>query len=975
MQRLYTSLLVLTAGLGWAQDPVHRRFTTADGLPSNTVYPALQDRNGFVWFATDNGASRFDGVEFKNFTLRDGLGDLEVINLAEDSKGRIWFLPLNGHLSYYLNGKVYNAQHHPDLALLVASSGWQSFAEGPDGSLWFGGVRNDVARLDLDGENDHLWSWEGGEMSVLIGEDGTVMLDKSGTLLKYENDGWVELLKNERGNRNPMVFPAKVPGKGPLTFGPERMLELVGGTWREVVPAIPTDSKSQHGCWRDRTGAIWVRHSPSGLEAWQGTTKRLFFPTIAMNYAFVDAAGGRWFSTAREGVLYVEPANWQQDAIALAYPVVGGVRSLLISQQGDLWIGTNSGTIKKLNEDGSGRDHGDPYFGRVVDLVETESGSLYAATDRCVLHLTDQGAVPVLSTHPHLRNGTAAPEPIGSKDLTLDGRGGLWSAYFGLYHSSDPPRTTFVQQSNELSQERISALHRSSDGTLYAGVRDRLLRVLPHAREMIASGSELFGLRVTTFAEAPDGALLIGTMGRGVQLFDGHQVHRQWSTANGLPSDHVRRIRVHGDTLLVATDEGLAMGVYHPGEAVTWTIMDRSSGLQDERVNDAALYRGEVIIATGTGLVRGRIASGRPTWPVPFVYIAGAAMDGEELAERDQLTVPSGDVPVRVEFHAVAFAERQALQYEYRFWPNTTWSSSSVNTLEFKGLSPGEHVLHVRARMAGGDWSEPAALTLNIDVLWWKRPWFRVLLIVLAIALTLFLSRLRWRRHYRDQLAELRARIAVNNERSRIAADIHDDLGADLSRLFQLAQRSEHDPILRERAPLSEGLSNSIDKLDEIIWALDPRRDSLQSTVQFIEQQAREAAENASLAFRTDVQVPQHAVALGAAARRELMLIAQEAVRNVVEHARATTLRVDWNMTMDAVDLSISDDGIGFEKGTGTSLRNGLSNMQERAERIGADLSFAAKKGEGTTVKVRLPMPGIIRTDDAEEEDRSDISA
>ena len=139
MRSAITALVHLLVGIGTtaAQDPVHRRYTTADGLPTNTIYVALQDQAGFMWFGTDAGAVRFDGREFRVFGTEEGVSDVEVINLAEDSRGRIWFLTLNGRLSYYQKGQVHNARTDPELGLYQCASGWQSFAEDAEGLLWF----------------------------------------------------------------------------------------------------------------------------------------------------------------------------------------------------------------------------------------------------------------------------------------------------------------------------------------------------------------------------------------------------------------------------------------------------------------------------------------------------------------------------------------------------------------------------------------------------------------------------------------------------------------------------------------------------------------------------------------------------------------------------------------------------------------------------------------------------------------------
>ena len=143
----------LWAGGLLAQDPPYKAFTTDDGLPSNTVYDALQDRDGFMWFATDAGVCRFDGSRCERFTTDDGLTDHEVFGLFEDSHGRIWFLTMNGRPCYFHGGRIYNGSNHPEFNERHLTSGGHSMAEDSSGAIWMSGIGSD------------LFSWKPGRMT------------------------------------------------------------------------------------------------------------------------------------------------------------------------------------------------------------------------------------------------------------------------------------------------------------------------------------------------------------------------------------------------------------------------------------------------------------------------------------------------------------------------------------------------------------------------------------------------------------------------------------------------------------------------------------------------------------------------------------------------------------------------------------------------------------------------------------------
>jgi ligand-binding sensor domain-containing protein len=119
-------LLLLSFHLA-GQENNYIHYDTKDGLASSTVYWICQDKKGYIWFATDNGLSRFDGKKFTNYTTEDGLSDNEVLSIDTDSKGRVWIMPFNKTLCYYYEGKIYNVKNDSSLKQTDLSSfltGW-----------------------------------------------------------------------------------------------------------------------------------------------------------------------------------------------------------------------------------------------------------------------------------------------------------------------------------------------------------------------------------------------------------------------------------------------------------------------------------------------------------------------------------------------------------------------------------------------------------------------------------------------------------------------------------------------------------------------------------------------------------------------------------------------------------------------------------------------------------------------------------
>lgn len=138
------TLFLATAISPFAQNPLIKQYTIKDGLPTNTVYYAYQDNDKFIWFATNSGAVRFNGKEFRTFNMDDGLNDNVVIRIKQDNLGRIWFFNLNGTVNYYFNNTIYNNANSDILKSIHSNYQILSFFEDKDSTLYFYNSMYDV---------------------------------------------------------------------------------------------------------------------------------------------------------------------------------------------------------------------------------------------------------------------------------------------------------------------------------------------------------------------------------------------------------------------------------------------------------------------------------------------------------------------------------------------------------------------------------------------------------------------------------------------------------------------------------------------------------------------------------------------------------------------------------------------------------------------------------------------------------------
>ena len=220
-----------------------------------------------------------------------------------------------------------------------------------------------------------------------------------------------------------------------------------------------------------------------------------------------------------------------------------------------------------------------------------------------------------------------------------------------------------------------------------------------------------------------------------------------------------------------------------------------------------------------------------------------------------------------------------------------------------------------------------------------------------------------WRRDNKIMLL-LRRQTALDQERRRIASDVHDDLGAEISLVLGMARsagsRAQDAGERHRMQSIANGLNGVIDKIDEIIWTLDPKRDNLVATMDYIERWLTAFADGHGLAFRSEIVNPKKRVYLTADQRRGLLLMIKELARNIAEHAGAKQVSVTSAVAYGHLYVTVSDDGQGMLPGDAgvDKGRHGLKGLNARAAKLDGSVLHEANTPTGTKVRIDIPLPG-----------------
>jgi signal transduction histidine kinase len=331
-------------------------------------------------------------------------------------------------------------------------------------------------------------------------------------------------------------------------------------------------------------------------------------------------------------------------------------------------------------------------------------------------------------------------------------------------------------------------------------------------------------------------------------------------------------------------------------------------------------------------------------------------------------------------------ANPQGVNLEIQVGPRMFMARLAVGDYKLQDIPPGSRI-QVTGTCVGQGWRgrgagfESAELLMNsaadVQILqlppWWNARRIVALLVVLITVLLLSLTWVYQLRRKVDQRTaqlnqemrqrkEIELKHAAEQERSRIARDLHDDLGSSLTEISLLASvslpsvASPENGQPTERFGVIAGKARLlVNSLDVIVWAADPEEDEIQSFVDYLSGFAREFLMASGLACRFKIPIEFPPLTVDGRIRHGLLLAVKETLNNVVRHAQASEVEFGLNVVGNQIEISIEDDGRGFDVAT-VMRGNGLNNLQERLAGLGGTCEIASRSGAGTTVKILLPI-------------------
>jgi signal transduction histidine kinase len=315
---------------------------------------------------------------------------------------------------------------------------------------------------------------------------------------------------------------------------------------------------------------------------------------------------------------------------------------------------------------------------------------------------------------------------------------------------------------------------------------------------------------------------------------------------------------------------------------------------------------------------------------------------------------------ISVDFAALDYNDQKKIQYAYRINNNDWIKTGNQHSLSFSELSTGNHRLNVRSTNSEGVWlNNEIACLIIVHPAWWQTWWFKMGIGIIGIGIIGMVIKSYYRRKLENQKRLFEKQQAVEHERTRIATDMHDDMGAGLSRIKFLSEmigikKQQQEPIEEDINKIRTYSHDMIDKMGEIVWALNEKNDSLSDLLSYTRSYAVEYLSQNGIQSSVETSEKFPELFVSGEFRRNIYLTVKEALHNIVKHSQATNVSISVE-TNKRLSISIHDNGTGFDEKNIRPFSNGLTNMKKRIESLVGKLDI--KNTDGCTVTITVPLP------------------
>ena len=969
-------ITLFTSGNHYAQNTLPFNFTITNftegkGLPQNSVNDIDQTKDGYIWIATNGGLARFNGKSFKVFNKFNSpeLASDRILDLFSDDEDRLWISSIEG-LSYYYKGEfkkftendgfkiISSLEVNQDKKGTIWILTFPGFYQFQNGKFYKREITDDknLRSRAMAGEADFFVPFRNNIYAVI---DNKAVLCKQ--LGNYPDIQILDIVENPKGS----LWIATTSN---------RLINIENEIITEYKLEKGIEVNYLDDLFVDSEKKLWIGNSYGLTVLANNNFYKISvndgLPDSQIRRLFQDREGNYWVGTKTEGITRISRSNFsnfsQSDGLLNSQ-----ILSLDLRKNGNLLIGTNGGGIYELQDDRIKYSSLNKYFDQkyIWSIFEDSQNRIWSNKNG-LNYVKDNTKFFVKDSHEYdLFNIWAFYE---SKD------GAVWIGYqFGLLKYFNNKLTNY-SEAEGLTETDVRCISEDITGNIWIGTVNGLFKT---TQDTIIHYDSIQGLRNEYFRaiyQDKEGIMWFGTYGGGLLRFKDNKFFI-FSTENGM-SDNVISHIIEDDNgyFWMGSNRGIQrvsrneLNDFADGKTKSFFIYtyDKSDGMISAETNGGFQpsavkdNKGNIYFPTINGIAIAHTNDIVKNEIIPPVHIGEVYVNGKERNISDlQLHYDSTSVEIYFDILSYTMPNKNRAKFIMEGHDKVWNDVGDLRYARYTNLPPGKYTFKVIGSNSDNVWNEQAA-TISITVLppFWMTWWFRIITVtiflsILPIVYYRRISALKLKEQMQRDFSE-RLIDSQEQERLRIAQELHDSLGQDLlliknRAVLGIKNLDGESKAKKQFEYISDSAASALSRVRQISHNLRPPeldRLGLTETMRSIisEIESADFIKTNSELSNIDGTIPKEK-------EINLIRILQEAVSNILKHSAATEINFTMTKTKDIILLLIKDNGKGFNiENSNKGL--GLMSMKERADILGGTVEIESKPGKGTCLKIKIQV-------------------
>ena len=702
-----------------AQDPhpAFKQYDVEDGLASSKVYQVKQDSKGYMWFATDNGVSRFNGYEFEHFSVSDGLLDNTVFEIVEDKKGRVWFLTLTNKLFYFDHQQMHLYKYNKLIDEIEGEYVKTSFCVAENGSIFLGLFGYGIIEITEHGNLKRIFKLDTLQPTVSVIEPVFGSLVYANNPFSGEKNSIRYDTRFLKGKHcvSPGIFNIQPTTRfirlknNKVLFSCENRLYLVDDLTKYHIEKF---NERINWIYEDKEHDLWIGTYLGGvyhIENGDFEHKKNYLNGLNVTGVTQDDQEGFWFTTEGNSVYYTPSKK------ILTYDQVSGLKdtriTCLTSDTEGIYLGLPRPLIHKITSSGTIKSYECPAgHNAIISLdYDYKTSRLWFSGNSISGFMTNDKKFSsyLISFSRVLRESDTS--------FWFTNSNGLHKL---LIHGKVLP---------SIMAKRMNGILKKNDETLLIGHMDGLWEysIPGNSFKHLYANNPLMRNRILDLVYTTDSMLVLATKGAGLLMLGKNGSVRQINHTNGLSSDNIYKVLTDGQDIWLATDKGLNKLIKSKNGFWRIKVFTTYDGLISNEINDVHLFNHKIWVATDKGLsffessLKNEIPYERP------VYITKIGVNDSSKAIRNIYRLAYFENNIKIKFLALGYRNTGKLYYRYKMEGlDYNWIYTQNREIQYTTLPAGNYKFIVSVMNANGTWSRQTLVEFVIALPFWKSWWF-----------------------------------------------------------------------------------------------------------------------------------------------------------------------------------------------------------------------------------------------------------